>query len=560
MAINLTVGPRFDTRGLPEGYDPQKLFEYRYDTAVNSATGLQSFLYKLMPLSLVKSVAFAIDPTYRFKVSPYTVTPVNRTRVRGVSSVLNAQRYTRKRYKYSYSQSPNYKLISICWSPVPDIVFGPSVEELSNLQIGFQAVLPDRMKDTTKRTRLIGSDRGNLELFKGYPSSPPREARSGDAGTTTTFTPGSVSDSCKAAGGGPNRIRYSYEYIVTRHTRGGILSLSNYNLLRDGEIALAKSLCQKHAISMLKSVDPFARDYSLFRNLVELRDVPRSVLQLQKTATDLRKVFLSLKTSPKLRKVVFNLKGLSKDVPNEYLSYHFGWKQLYRDLNDLLALPEKASKKVNFLMRRSGKPTTLRSKREFPSGSASSFGFDYATMVTEGGALTGHRIERSHELRLVVSSIWDFPPVNSVEFKKHVYAERTGISPRITDVYNLVPWTWLFDWFTGLGNYIDLIDTINRDPKLINWGMISCVTKGRLITDFSSNSTMTTTSIVDGITTAVPKITNNRHTSFYDFECQTRNDVASILDVQLTSVPSTLTTYQMSILGALLAQRAKFSR
>jgi hypothetical protein len=561
MAIKLSVGPRFDTRGLPEGYDPHKLYEYRYDILVKDATGLESLVYKLIPFSYIKSFAFAIDPTARFKVSPYTVTPVNRTQYRGVNSVLLQRPYTRKRYKYSYSQSPNYKGISICWNPVPDIIFGPSVDLLSSGFLPSQPVLLDRIKDTTKRTRLVGSDRGNLEMFKGYVSSPPRETKQGEVSNYTFLGDGSTGNtSCIAVGGGGNRIRYSHEYQIERHARGATLSVSNYNLLRDGEIALAKSLCQKHAISMLKSVDPFARDYTLFRNLVELRDIPRSVRQLSQTAQDLRKVYLSLRTSPKLRKVVFNLKGLARDVPNEYLSYHFGWKQLYRDVTDLLALPEKTAKKVNFLMSRSGKPTTLRSKREFLSGSAGASGFDYSTMNTEHTRVSSSRIERKHELRLVINAIWDFPPINSVEFKKHVFAQRTGISPRITDVYNLVPWTWLVDWFTGVGNYIDLIDTINNDPKLINSGMISCRTSGRLITDLSSKSTITSSVTSGGVTTTQSNLTDNRHTSFYDFECQTRNDVATILDVQLTSVPSTLTTFQKSILGALILQRTKFLR
>jgi hypothetical protein len=302
---------------------------------------------------------------------------------------------------------------------------------------------------------------------------------------------------------------------------GATLPYNVFNQLRSDEINLAKSLCQKHAVSMLKSVEPFAGDYTLFRNLVELRDIPRSVAQLQKTAQDLRKVYLSLSRSPKTRKVVFSLKGLAKDVPNEYLSYHFGWKQLWRDINDLLTLPEKTAKKVNFLMARSGKPTTFRSKRIFPSASGSGVsGFDYRQTGAEYFQSASSRIEREHEVRLVVNRSFEFPPVNSVEFKRHIFAERTGLQPRITDVYNLTPWTWLLDWFTGLGNYIDLIETINgRDSGVINWGMISCVTKGKLITDYQwqapSYYTMHAPSGNTETTTYVP----GKHSSVYAYEC-----------------------------------------
>lgn len=562
MTINLTGDTRFDTRGLPEGYDPHKLYEYRLDTAIKNSTGLESFLYKIMPLSLVKSLAFAIDPTSDFKTMSRPITAANRTRKRGVASVLQLRKRWRYNPKLSYAQTPNYRGVSICWSPGYDTFF-QSYDLTSNTSLVTQVVLPDHIKDTTRRTRLMGSDNGTLELFKGYINSPPRTCRQGTVSHVTTFTSTATNEPlCGSVGGTYNKRRFSYDYIVESHRpTGATLSLTSYNQLRDGEISFAKALCQKHAISMLKGITPFQRDYTLSRNLVELRDIPRSVLQLQQTAKDLRKVFLSLSHSPKLRKVIFNLKGLSKDVPNEYLSFHFGWKQLYKDISELLTLPEKTSKKINFLISRSGKPTTLRSKRVFPSSSVGVSGFSYDGMIPEHTTSSVSRIERSSEVRLVVNCIWDFPPINSVEFKKHVYAERTGISPRITDVYNLIPWTWLIDWFTGLGNYVELIDTINHDPKVINWGMITCKTTGRLITDYTSQSTIFNVTKKD----SDPDVTQqtleyNRHTSLFEYECQTRSDVATILDVNLTSVPSTLTAYQTSILGALIAQRIKFTR
>jgi hypothetical protein len=562
MPINLTGEPRFDSRGLPEGYDPHKLYEYRLDTAIKNSSGLESFLYKIMPRSLVKSLAFAIDPTAEFKVSPGTITLANRNRYRATASVLQLR--TRKRYnpKFSIAQAPNYKLVSFCWSPGFDITFS-SNDLVNNSGLTTQVVLPDHVKDTTRRTRLMGSEQGTLELFKGYINSPPRETKQGTLSHETTFTSTFTNEPlCGSIGGTYNKRRFSYDYLREVHApTGATLSLSTFNQLKTGEINYAKALCQKHAVSMLKGITPFARDYTLSRNLVELRDIPRSIAQLQQSALALRKVFLSLSHSPKTRKVIFDLKGLARNVPNEYLSFHFGWKQLYKDISDLLVLPEKMSKKINFLIQRSGKPTTLRSKRQFVSGSSGVSGFDYNGMNTEHTASTVSRIERTSEVRLVVNCIWDFPPVNSVEFKHHVYGERTGISPRITDVYNLIPWTWLVDWFTGLGNYIELIDTINHDPKVVNWGMITCKTTGRLITDFRSLSTIFSTTKIDGnpdVTTQT--FEKNNHTSIYEFECQTRSDVATILDVNLTSVPSTLTAYQMSILGALLLQRIKFNR
>lgn len=560
MTINLTNDTRFDTRGLPVGYDPHKIYEYRLDTLAKNSSGLESFVYKLMPYSVIRSLAFAIDPTAPFKVSGSRITPANRTRYRSTASVLQQGGFKRTRTFNSYSPIVNYKGVSICWSPYKEVTSFSQVVGSGHIT---QPVLPDRVKDTSRRTRLYGSSQGTFEMFKGHVNSPSRTVRRTTEEKTWIFTTTAVNDpACSLVGGTRQGTNGSKEVMETSFFPfGATLSLQSYNQLRDGEINLSKQLCQKHIVSMLKSLEPLAGDYTLFRNTVELRDVPRSIKQLQLTATNLRKVYLSLRHSPKVRKVVFNLKTSVKDIPNEYLSFHFGWKQLWRDINDLLVLPEKASKKVNFLLSRSGKPTTLRSKRVILSGTGSGVsGFEYQQTSDDYWLQTNSRIERESEVRLVVNRTWDFPPINSAEFKRHVFAQRTGIEPRITDVYNLVPWTWLLDWFTGLGNYIDLVETINsRDSGIINWGMVSCVSKGRLITEFNSQSTSWRDIMVDNVNVShVEYYTKNRHTSTYDFECHTRSDVATILDLNLTSVPSTLTAYQMSILGALLAQRSKF--
>lgn len=556
MTITLTRAPQVDTRGLPEGYDPQKLFEYRRDTLIKNSSGLESFLFKLMPISLVKSFAFAVDPTYRFKVSPRVITPHNRTRYRGSISVLRNRVYKREKWLTAYEQTPNYKLVSFCWSP--HFVYRSVVDPVATGSITTQPLIADRLQDTTSRTRIMGSEDGTLKLFKGTLRSPPRSTQTGTIMTGILTGTAINQPLCGEVGGILNRAYGSTD--MTRETHaptGATLSLGAYNQLRDGEIALCQALCQKHAISMLKSINPLRRDYTLFRNLVELRDVQRSIVSLQKTLLDAAKLYRSLASTPKTRKIIFDLKENARNVPNEYLSYHFGWKQLYRDLKDLLELPAKTSKKVNFLMRRSGKPTTLSSIRDIVSSNTSGVsGFDYNGMSTEHSVLIGSRIERTSQVRLVVNCKWDFPPVNSVEFKRHVFAERIGLVPRPTDIYNLVPWTWLIDWFTGLGNYIELIDEVNRDKSLINWGLISCTSTGSLITDHSSKSTIVRDSRADnGTGSSVTTFTQNRHTSTFDFKCKTRSDVSTILDVKVTSVPSSLTVYQKSILGALIAQR-----
>lgn len=563
MAIHLRLGDqRFDTRGLPEGYDPHKLYEYRYATLVKDATGLESFVYKYIPFSVIKSFAIALDPTAPFKVSPFTITPANRVKWRQTASVLQSRKYTRTRDNDNFAQQPNWGGVSNCWAQFQTHTSANTPPTTGNLRT--QESLVDYLKDTTSRTRLLGSEQGELELFKSHIHSPSRRIRNGSRNQTIyPDSGGPIGDTCLAKGGGKNHLSGGHDYYTeVQFPTGSVLSKSVHNALRSSEIAFCKSLCQKHAVSMLKGWSPFRRDYTLFRNAVELRDIPRSVLQLQKTLGDFRKLFVSLGTQPSLRKSIFNLQETAKNLPGEYLSFHFGWKQTYKDLMDLLFLPNKMAKKYSFLIKRNGEPTTFRVTRQVESAEKDVSGFEYDISGLEYGyPFTKSRIARKSELRLVVNATFDFPTLNVPSFRNEEFLERVGLIPRVTDLYNLVPWTWLVDWFTGLGNYVELIDEINHDPSLINWGMISCRTDGKLITEFHSKSDFVTSNYVFGQSSNVTTTTVvNNHTSVLNYECQTRSDVAQILGVKRTSVPSSLSTYQKSILGALLAQRLQHSR
>jgi len=341
MTISLRDDPvYFDTRGLPEGFDPETLFQYRYDTLVKSATGLESLAYKLIPMTYIRSWTFALDPTYKYKIAPSTITAVNRVRARRTLSVTDLRTRTRWSSFSSWSQESNYKGIAICGSPY--LVYSTptsSPKEVTNLTAKSPGA--DVIRDTTGRTRIIGSSQGELELFKSTSNSPPRSSRFAIEfrNYTSGFIPGAE---CIAAGG-------TRDYEVGSTTAwdqfygpsAAVLPETTLKALQVSEIARCKSLCADNATSMLKGVSPFTRAYSLSRNIAELKDLPRSIAQARQTANDLKAVYSSLTGSPKLRSRIFDLSNkAASNIPGEYLSYHFGWKQLHKDLRELTELSE----------------------------------------------------------------------------------------------------------------------------------------------------------------------------------------------------------------------------
>lgn len=566
VAIVSNREPRFDTRGLPEGYDPHMFYEYSYQKRVKEATGIEKFLYAYIPFSIIKSFAIAIDPLYAFKVAPHPITPENRTKVRALLSVFQERKVTNSRTYTTIQPLVNYQNVGGCRSPflVTYVTSDPSYDQFYSRQ----EPLPDTLVDTTSKTRLIGSKQGTLSLFKGQLFSPGRQLKTTDRRfVTDTSAPPPPGDACIIAGGTyDNTQRLEDEHKLVLSGPAATLSAYHQSQLRISETAYNVGLCEANVIGLLKGWSPFNRDYTLFRNIVELRDIPGSILSLRDTVRDLRQLYVSLSHSPSLRRIIFDIKAVAKDVPNEYLSYHFGWKQTFNDLRDLLAAPNKITKKINFLIKRNGKPTTFRSKRSFVSGESDVSGFDYDQFGLEfqtsslGDGIKS-RIERESELRLVINAGFDFPPVDAVSFRDRSFYDRIGLYPRPTDIYNLVPWTWLVDWYTGLGNYVELIDNMNRDPSIINWGMLSCISHGKLITEFQSRSRSNSQTYHNGSLVAnEDSFQVNKHTSIYEFTCETRRDVATFLSVNRTSEPTSLTGYQSSIIGALLSQRADFSR
>jgi hypothetical protein len=539
---------RRDTRGLPEGYDPRNFYEYRTSQLIASASGVERFVYRLMPFAYIKSVVFAIDPFSKFRTSAGIVTPANRKRVRATDSILNIRRVKHVIYNTSRSSVSNYRNIPGNVGPVAD---NPPYHAESEFEQPRQEVLPDYTLDTTKRTRLVNSDIGELELLKSSINSPGRTVRHSST-SRSTFTLNSPPNDFQTITEGTDSESYAYL------GNAGRLAKSVFdNRIASEKVALSQ-LMNDNILKMVTGTMPVNRDYTLFRNAVELRDFRRSILQLQETMRNLGVLERALKVPSKRISKIRAFKTSLRDIPKEYVGYHFGWAQTYRDMTSLMLAPDKITKRINFLMSRNGKDTTYRTKRTFASADTGVSGFDYDNLSGEYDLSIESKIERETELRLVINANFRFPDVDLPNFKTHLFREKLGIYPSVTDMYNLVPWTWLLDWFTGVGNYVEIIDNINHDNTLINWGMLTGVVKGKLTTDFKSKSDNWSRVYVNNVQVSEDRnVVQNAHTSTCEYTFQLRKDVSNLPNVHVTSDISSLTNYQASILGGILSQSTK---
>jgi hypothetical protein len=542
---NLGLDPR-------RSLDPDKLYREQYIKAKASATGVGKLVFEFIPFSVIKSFALAIDPFAKFRALPIKVSPVSRTRTRSIQSVLDLRKYKMMRKRDIY-YSVIWSTIGgppglFCYSPpLKSPLSATTVLESGTNAVPIQPNTVMRMKDTTTRTRPMGSELGELEMFKFQIHSPSLNFRIREVNKD------SLTMQCN------NQINWFIDELWTEDTGpGGTMSKAALDGLHAAEKTRLENLMSDKALGLVSKTVPMARRYTAFRNVAELKDLPRSVLSLKRALENFNQSIsiMSNRDLFNLRKYI-NLKA-PKDIPGEYVSYHFGWKQLYRDVLDLLVKPVRASREINRLMRRSGQPTTFRSFSKVVGDVTTTPAFSYAapwSKQTNVSDSTSHT--RHHELRCVVNATFDFPKVNVPRFEHELFMHKLGAYPMPADMYNLIPWSWLVDWFTGLGNYVEAIDSINTDKSLINWGILTGITKGKITTVRNYTVTDRLYGTVDHKSYNVNTPRRLAHTSVLEYTLQIRKDVVSAYDVKSTLEPASLSLYQQSILAAIFASRRK---
>lgn len=533
-----------DTRGLPMDMDPHSFYEYASDKVVaNSTTALEMLIWRLIPYSYIRSFAIAIDPLYKFKVSPGRITRPNRTRYKTridlTQSIVGS--YTDTRASYHNSTTPlgcnrddyQQRSGSTVTYPIP----------------GYKPTkgLTSYCKDTTARTRDLRSNYGEAEWFRFSIASPGRTAHRSEKNIFfRSGTPG-----CGSLGFPSSLRRLSTVDLSYSVSGGGYLTQSTIDAIATDAKNASQSFMASRGMETVRRAMPTHRSFSLGRSILELKDVPRSVASARDLARTLSELYKHLPRS------VFDLKSAVSSVPDQYLSYHFGWKQLVGDIMSLLDQPARVQRRINRLITRNGLPTTYRGTTQEVDAYVRGSGFSYVNIPADSNIVLSHRVERRKLLRCSISAKFEFPPTDIVKFRRTKFFEMIGASPSPVDFYKIVPWTWLFDWFTGFGNYLSVIEEITSDRSLVNHGFIACECNGSLITNHRANHRSYLSIDINGASPLQTFVSVSNHSSSLDFSYYVRKDVTGLTNIKSTAEPSSLTTFQRTILGALFAQHLR---
>lgn len=409
---------------------------------------------------LMGSIALALDPAKRFREGGQLVDVARRRRVRDKKSYESGYSGNRTiRYYRNYIEIDDIGI-----SIVPEFLFEEVYEDITETLHPNISTSTTFFEDSTDSLRAPGCKYNEMEASK--------------ASDITHNTPPGEPITCYRTSVHHRTVLHPLavdrtEVVTTFAFRNGPIVPIVGNFGNDSGLEQLHDQVKQFATDNLDDYLPKClsnrRMFDAAYQLGELRELPKLFLQFDRFYKYLR----TLAKDPKTALVTID--KLSGDT---YLAYLFGQQSIQKSIESLMKLPESYSKKVNFLLRKDKKRVSQRFTKVYKKPS------QMGQLMPSYTYIIPHFCEYEPfdekiefnpilELRCVVNSTISFPELAVPKFSQSRYRELIGLNPTIADLYNLLPWTWLSDWYTGLGKYISLLETIARDKDIINYGFVT---------------------------------------------------------------------------------------
>jgi len=252
-----------------------------------------------------------------------------------------------------------------------------------------------------------------------------------------------------------------------------------------------------------------------------------------------------------------------RSLGSEYLNVVFGWKPFVNDLRKMYNLWQTIDKRIAQLVRENGKSinrrATLEQDTSTVDGDPDSYPLPYV-WVTGGPSgvfpfIPGHSTWSGQ--RTTTTKVWYaanyryyVPDIGSSQWDRRARLALFGALPTPELLYEVLPWSWLVDWFSNVGDVISNMSSNAVDNLVQNYAYTMKHVKVQ--TSLASTSYHPASS--PGSSAHWPEKHVNA-TSIYTVETKLRDGTGNPfgLNVKLSS----LSTYQLSILAALGISRSK---
>lgn len=159
-----------------------------------------------------------------------------------------------------------------------------------------------------------------------------------------------------------------------------------------------------------------------------------------------------------------------KDIADWWLATNFGWKPLLSDIKKMYKAYNLLNQRLEFLISNNGKP--IRSRATLYEAAdpkwyfydTTNMGLNLNTWVQWPGrsARTSswrHRVTRTRSQKIWASGsfVMYLKDVNLPATRNLLAVDLLGLRPTPAVIWNSLPWTWLIDWFTNVGDILDNI-------------------------------------------------------------------------------------------------------
>lgn len=166
-------------------------------------------------------------------------------------------------------------------------------------------------------------------------------------------------------------------------------------------------------------------------------DLPLFLFELRELPSLIRSLGISLAGG----------RGASRNVGDAHLSYQFGWAPLFNDLSSLLNLAQETEKRIDRLKR--------ANKRKRISGNLPGYSHSWTTGRTYFRNHISYVYDYSVSQKNWFVGTYDVPDLPTLDSSGIGRLSRAlGLSGSASTIWNAIPWTWLIDYFTNIGDYM----------------------------------------------------------------------------------------------------------
>lgn len=173
-----------------------------------------------------------------------------------------------------------------------------------------------------------------------------------------------------------------------------------------------------------------------------------------------------------------NFKELKKfrHYGDEYLNLQFGWLPFLNDLREMYNVYTSMSRRLAQLRRDNGQWVRRRGSLHrdvSPSTESTTYHTNvlYPVLTSEfyiPGAQGSRKITVDYTDKVWFSAAFKYwiPNIHSPDWPASAKRALFGLNPSPALLWELLPWSWLIDWFTNLGDVIDNF-TVNAASNLV---------------------------------------------------------------------------------------------